>query len=115
MGLALSVEQSRERYFHGWVLNCGDAKQVVCTRNLIVMLTQKKPTVISFDLVEGDSPLIIGIDAKRYAEPFKTTKPPKLVIRMPSDTLQRVLYTYIAEDAHGNYKVRVEIIPHWRL
>lgn len=71
-----------------------------------------KQTVIPFDLVEEESPHIVGKYVKRYADTHKPTQPPTIVIRRPSYTATGVFHTYIAKDSQGSDWVRVEVITH---
>lgn len=61
-----------------------------------------KPTVLTFDLFEGQSPLIIVLDGKRYAETINMSTPTPITFRKPTDTGDRLFFTYIAKYIDGN-------------
>lgn len=60
---------------------------------------------LSFDLIDGDSPLIIGLYVNKFAN---LTKTQYAVLIRPSDNKPRKLQTYIAKDAEENERMRIE-------
>lgn len=52
-----------------------------------------KPTMLTFDLVEGESPLIVGLDIKRYADTLNRHEPPLIIFKRPTDTSERSFST----------------------
>ena len=68
--------------------------------------------MIPFDLVNGRSPLLIGLDIKRYADTLNRTSPSSIIFQRPEDTTQRIFHTYIAADQEGNDRIRFDIAPH---
>lgn len=115
MGLEPMIDPPRERYLQGWGEQRADARPIVYTWNMVEMDTRNQSTAIAFDLVEGESPLIVGMDVKRYADTYNKTRPPTIVIKRPSDTAERVFHKYISKDYNGNDFVHVEIEPHRRM
>lgn len=71
-----------------------------------------KPTVLTFDLVTGKSPLIVGLDVKRHSDTVNRTGTPSIIFRRPCDTSDRTFYTYIAKDDDHNDRIKLEIVPH---
>lgn len=61
----LSIPQ--KVYTHGWGDKCTDSKTVITTRFLIIHDPTKKPTTIAFDIMEGISSLIVGLDISKYS------------------------------------------------
>ena len=57
-----------------------------------------KPTSFLFDLVEGSSPLIIGLDVLKYSNILNLLPDPCVIIRRQIDSFPRVFDTYIAPD-----------------
>lgn len=107
----LNLRAPREEYSHGWGTNCADAKKIKWSWDLMVEDMDGKPTMLTFDLVEGRSPLIIGLDVKRHADTMNRAETPSIVFRRPCDTSDRSFYTYIAKDGDGNDRIWFEIVP----
>ena len=110
--IPLTLRPPRTDYHHGWGLDCSGAKPIKHTWDLTINDINGKPTLISFDLVNGRSPLLVGLDIKRYADTLNRTTPSTLVFKRPEDTTERKFHTYIAPDDDGNERIRVEITPH---
>lgn len=55
-------------YSHGWGDKCVNPQKVKCTWDLLVEDINRKPTMMTFDLVEGEYPSILGLDIKRYSD-----------------------------------------------
>lgn len=68
---------------------------------------QRGVAIIPFDLVEGLSTPIIGLDIKRHSDTINRTQPPTILIKRPTDTCPGKFYTYIATDDCGNDRVRI--------
>lgn len=92
-------------------MNAADSKPVVASWNLTINDLNKKSTVFVFDLVEGDSPLIIGLDIRRYCNTDNLSKPSTISFKMPTDLHVKSFYTYIAPDNGQNMRLRIEIAP----
>lgn len=102
MGIELQVEKPREYYVHGWGHNCSDAKSICCSRNLTVMDSNSHPVTLSFDLVDDNSPLIVGMDFRQYSDTWNMHTPSTMTFRRPHDVRVYKMYTYIADDEEGN-------------
>lgn len=78
------------------------------------MENNSHPASLTFDLVRGDSPLIIGLDVTQYADILNRDTPRQIRIRRPWDVRSLSLFTYITHEGQfGRTKrLRVEIIPH---
>ncbi|CDF33830.1 unnamed protein product [Chondrus crispus] len=114
LGITLNVEPPRSEYMHGWGIDCLDAKQVVCSWNVTIADTEGKPTSLTFDIVEGDSPLVIGLDIGRHTDSHNLTDKPFIKILRPHDNAPRRFNTYIAADDKRNpdcIRMRVELAP----
>lgn len=72
------------------------------------------PVALSFDLVRGESPLIIGLDFMKYTNVFNTERPRYIDIRRPEDVKKLSLHTYITheEPLRRTRRLQVEIVPH---
>lgn len=69
------------------------------------------PVTFEFDLVEGKSPLIIGLDAAQYANTCNRTDPRTFSIKRPQDRRLYTLHTYTAPDEHDSNRLRLQVVP----
>lgn len=111
LGIPLNLDPPRERYYHGWGDGCYGAKMVVCSWTLTVHDTTGKPTALTFDLVPGSSPLIIGMDIRAHCDTFNRDKQKYVRMKRPSDAEERILFTYLVPDDN---RLRLDIVPHPR-
>lgn len=65
---------------------------------MIVEDEKKKPTIMTFDLVDDESPLILGLNVKRYDDMLNRGEPPVIPFKIPTDSRERSLFTYIAQE-----------------
>lgn len=109
--ITFCVGELRERYMHGWGDKCADEKLVCCSWNL-TLIYKNVPLTIVFYLVNGSSPLIIGMDVRQYSDTFNKKKPSTITIRRPTDTCTYKMNTYIDKYNSGNPRLRMEVVPH---
>lgn len=114
MGIPLSLDPPRSRYLHGWGINCEEARPVINSWDLNTQDKNGKPTTFTFDIVKGESPLILGLDVKRFATTDNMASPPYIRFKRPQDTEAREFRTYIESEDDGNDRIRFDIIPHNR-
>ena len=114
LGIPLTIFAPREHYEHGWGDDCHDARPIVATWTLTIMDQKSNPVALTFDLVRGESPLLIGLDVMQHADIINTKIPRHIRFQRPFDTRSFSLLTYIEYDhEHSNTKrLRLEIIPH---
>lgn len=70
-----------------------------------------QPTRITFNFVEGESPLLVGLDLKRYSNTNNMESENKTIFKRPTDTARRVFNTYIADDQKGNPHLWLDLAP----
>lgn len=109
LGINLVLDEPRDVYLHGWGDKCADAKIVKCSWSVTTHDIKGLPTTLTFDLVDGESPLILGLDVKRYANTYNLSSPPYVEFRRPSDNRPRKILTYFGD---GDSRLRLEIVPH---
>lgn len=100
-GIPLVLSEPRLVYRNGWRDKCSDAKTVVSTWLLRKMDRNSTPTVIPLDMVEGDSPLILNLDIKRFSDIINLESTWVIKIKRPSDKKQREIITHIGKDIPG--------------
>lgn len=109
LGITLSLDPPRERYYQGWGEDCLGAKLIVCSWTLTTQDIAGKPTALTFDLVQGKSPLIIGQDIRQYCNTFNLTEQKYIRLKRPTDDAERYLYTYLVP---GDSRLRLDVAPH---
>lgn len=109
---AFEVSAPNKRYLDGWGEQCGHAKYAICSWHITVFDTTQNHVMLGFHLVNGHSPLIVGMDLWRYSDSHNITSPTMMTFQRPSDARQFALPTYIDEDAGGDQTLRLGIVPH---
>lgn len=110
MGIPLTLDTPRARYIHGWGTKCAGAKHITNSWDLTIMDIHGKPTTLTFDVMEGIYPIIIGLDVKRFAITDNTASPPRFRFKRPNDRGPREFHTYIKPDDYGKDRIRMEIV-----
>lgn len=111
LGYKFEVDAPREDYWHGWGDQAADLRPVQCTWTLTVNDENGKPTAIPFDLIEGNAPLIVGLDLKRHADTVNRSSTTFVTFQRPTDTSERRFRTYLSKDSTGNERIRLAIVP----
>jgi len=70
---------------------------------------RQKATIIVFDLVDGRSQLIIGLEVKRFSNTKNIGHPTTISLQWPTDTSRRKFITYITKKKHGNDRLKVHV------
>lgn len=104
----------RDRYLHVWGATFSNVLPTTSTWQLFVCDITSKPTTLSLYLFHGDSPLIIFIDLNKYMNTFNLHKLRIFEFSRPTDTKNRMFYTYIAADEDRNRRLRFESMPQSR-
>lgn len=111
LGIPLVLDPPRDNYLHGWGDECLGAKPIVRSWTLTVHDVTEKPTALTFDLVQGSSPLIVGMDVRAYCNTYNLGSQRYILMKRPTDTEKRTLFTYIVPD---DKRLRLDIAPHPR-
>lgn len=100
-------------YYHGWGDGCHDLRPIVGVWEITVMDKNHNPCTFSFDLVEGDSTLVVGLDVGKFAMQNNLSTEPFLHIKRPMDSSPRLIPTYISTNMENNLieRIRVELVP----
>ena len=112
--IPMVLKPPRENYQHGWGQGCADAKPIQYTWDLSVDDINCKYTVMTFDLVEGFSPMLVGLDVKRHSDTVNGQTPSFIVFQRPTDTGERMFHTYIAKDEDRTDRIRFDILSYSR-
>lgn len=101
------------RGVHGWGMECANGKPVIGKWWMRIMDINGKPTELPFDVVEGRSPLILGLDVEKFSNSHNIGCPKSITIMRPTiDKEPRKFFTYIGQDQTGSERKRLEILPH---
>lgn len=112
LGIDMHLEAPQEVYRHGWGHEGSNAKDIIYTWRLTVNDIYEKPTTFSFDLVDGYSPLIVGLDLKQHSDTINRCKRKHIIFQRPYDTSPRTFYTYLSQDEGNNDRLRLNLIAH---
>lgn len=83
----------------------------VCSWTLNTYDTTGKLTSLTFDLVPGTSPLILGMDIRAYCNTFNLGDQKYIKMQRPHDNAERILFTYLVPE---DKRLRLDIAPHPR-
>lgn len=112
MDIAFQVDKPRASYLHGWGDKCADAKTIGFSWSTTIMGANNWPETLTLDLVDGESPLILGMDVRQYSDTCNQMYPSTIAFKRPHDKRVYTLYTYIANDETGNKRLRLGIVAH---
>lgn len=113
--IPFTLEPPRSQYMQGFGSNCADAKPIIGSWSLPIQDIYGKRTHLSFDLVQGDNPLLIGLDTLfgTFHHRINSDSPPFTVrLSKPDDDYVRVFHIYYAEDENKNLRCRLQLIVH---
>lgn len=65
---------------------------------MLIEYVNRKPNKVTFDLMQGESPLIMGHDVKQYSNTVNLAESPTTTFWRPMDTCERTFFTYIIKD-----------------
>ena len=111
MGISLVLDSPSEVYLHGWGQKCLDAKLIRHSWTLTIPDRYGIPLSLTFDLTEGDDPLVVGLDVKEYADTINRGRERVLITERPDDKGPRTMPTYIGFDGDDK-RLRLLIAPH---
>lgn len=111
LGVPLVLDQPRDLYMHGWGQECLNAQMINCYWTLTLHCIHGLPTSFAFDLVQGSSPLLLGLDIKEFSNTCNLSNPRYIKFKRPTDTKPRRLFTYITTDTR-DHSLRIEIVSH---
>lgn len=74
-------------FLQGWGTDFSNAIPIEGYWQLTIMDQDNHPITVEFDFVDGQSPLIIGLDSAQYADTFNRTRPRTFSINLPQENL----------------------------
>lgn len=109
----LHITPAREEYMHGWGTNGLGAKPVIGSWELTTTDAEGKSCSLDFDVIAGDSPIIIGLDIGKYCIQNNVAPVPFIYFQRPSDSTPRMFNTYVASEAGSTLceRIRVSVLP----
>lgn len=112
LGVPFFFLTPRSQYVQGFGSNCSDPQTIIGSWSLSTTDIYGKRLVLPFDLIPGDTPLLLGLDTRNDTYRFQSNSevpPYTLRLSKPDDDYVRVLHTYYASDEHGNLRYRIRI------
>jgi len=109
LGILLELEPPREKYYHGWGEKCLGAKLTICSWTLTFPDITGRPTSFTFDLVSGESPLILGQEVRQYCNTFNLSEQKYICMQRPTDKQERYVFTYLVPT---DSRLRIDLAPH---
>lgn len=111
LGIEFQLSPPRTVYHHGWGSQCEKAKRIRNTWYLTIFDVNGLPTTMPFDLIQGSSPLIVGMDIVKYANAKNIESKAFIEFKRPTGNQARKLFTYIQPDGNNDDRLWLEIIP----
>lgn len=105
------LDKPRARYRRGWGPAASDSAEIVASWCLYLQDMKQKTVAIIFDVTEDNSPVVIGMDIKKFSKTDNLSNPPHMMIRRPEDKGKRFLETYIKEDDPLKTRLRLLVTP----
>lgn len=112
LGIESNLQPVSNTYLVGWGEAGANPKPVLYTWSFIINDIDATPTAFQFDLVDGQSPLIIGLDQKKYANTLNNLQPPCITFNRPQDQKAKTFYTYLKHDNGGYERLYLELVSH---
>lgn len=115
LGITFHVTAIDRPYMHGCGDTCENAKPLEYIWTLTVNDVRCNSTTFIFDLVQGESPLIIGLNHTKNSDTINRSSLTRLCFQRPSDTAESVFYTHISQDRSGFERLRLKIVQRQQL
>lgn len=112
LGITLNREKSTSRYMNRWGVSFADAKIKMSTWHLTVHDSDDAPCTLSFDLVEGKYPLIIGLNFTQYSNTCNLQRPAFIILKRPTYIRELNFPIYFTDDTQGNQRLWMKIKTH---
>lgn len=112
LGIPFTIETPRSQYIKGFGANCSDAKPIIGSWNLPCQDIYGKRMHLPFDLVQGDNPLLIGLDTLfgTFRNRINSEVNPFTISLSKIDhEYVRVFYIYYANDESNNLRCRLNL------
>lgn len=118
LGIQLQLSPIRKSYMHGWGSSCHGAKPTACSWTFTTTDINNRATDLTFDLIRGSSPLILGLRVIQFSNQLGSSANIQLYISIsgPTDKQPRLFHTYIRTDDRGSdlsIRKRIRLSPSW--
>lgn len=107
----VELDEPKALYQRGWGPAASDAASVIAAWRLHMQDVNRKPVVIVFDVTNDNSPIVIGMDIKRFTTTNNLSKPTFMYMRRPGDRGSRCLQTYLSGDGPLTTRLRLLVAP----
>lgn len=96
----------------GWGAECANPKQIICTWEVTVIDVSFHPVTLEFDIANGSSPLIVGLDITQHADTCIRQRNSTFSFRRPTGIHVYSLRRYVTKDRNKNERSRLQLVPH---
>lgn len=103
------IQPPQDLYMHGWGEQCHDPKPVIGVWEITLLDVNRNPCTLCFDLIEGDSVLVVGLDVGKFALQDNISQITTLKIKRPEDNSVRIFETYISIEDSNQIVQRLRI------
>lgn len=111
IGIPLTLDPPRDVYQRGWGPTASNAVLITSSWTLTIQDMHDKAVSLTFDLSEDDSPLVIGLDAKRHSITDNLSTPARLILNRPKDKGPRSLPCYFDNSDRLRQRLRALVVP----
>lgn len=111
LGRELVLDAPRARYMRGWGPNGTAASEITASWSLFLQDMEDQPTEIIFDVTRDASPIVIGMDFKKYSVTDNLSSPPTVMVLRPGDVKPRRLETYMTDGSPYKLRLRLLVVP----
>lgn len=114
MNREVTLDEPRTVYKRGWGPKSSDASDIIASWTLYMQDMKNKPTAIDFDVTNDASPIILGMDVKKYTLTDNLASPPVMIMNRPSDKGVRTMETCLSTGDPLKARLRLLVIPTMR-
>lgn len=108
----LKVENPWAHYIIGSGDSPSNARHIFCSWYLTIYDVNRHPVTMTFNLVDGQSPLIVRMDIRNFSDTCNRTWPPTIMFKGPGDVRDYTFHTYIVGDNCGDPTMMLYLVSH---
>lgn len=107
----MELDEPRASYRQGWGPNASDSSDVIAAWTLFLQDMNNKSVSMIFDVTNDGSPIVVGMDVKKYTTTDNLSSPPTITMKRPTDHSERKLETYLTVSDPLRARLRLLVIP----
>lgn len=110
-GIKFKPNRPTRIYRRGWGHELLNAMTVVCSWTLPIQDIKNTHAEFTFDFVDDDYPLNVGLDVSHYSMTKVISEQPTLTLKRPPDVSERQFEIYLTGESSLDRRSRIAIIP----